>query len=150
MMVKFCFISLAISCISLFRVSAVIINPCQLADIMMNNLKLKKSSAAQWVCLAKFASGFNTEAVNGPYKDGSYDFGIFQINDKFCRKGTKESCGVRCTDLVSNNVTLSAICGLVIQKKQGFNYWPSWENNCRNKDSSFYLQKCEFKTLSNG
>ncbi|GFR15416.1 hypothetical protein TNCT_589031, partial [Trichonephila clavata] len=41
-------------------------------------------------CLAKYASGFNTQALGPTDKNGNDYFGIFQINDKYCKKGTNE------------------------------------------------------------
>ncbi|CAL1289119.1 unnamed protein product [Larinioides sclopetarius] len=73
-----------------------ILNQCEVADVMFK-LGQKKAIVSKWVCLAKFASGFNTQALSPAYKDGSYDFGIFQINDKYCRLGSTNSCGVPCT-----------------------------------------------------
>ena len=35
------------------------------------------------VCLAKHESSYDTEAVGGPNGNGSYDHGLFQLNDKF-------------------------------------------------------------------
>uniref|UniRef100_A0A8C3IBP9 Sperm acrosome membrane-associated protein 3 n=1 Tax=Chrysemys picta bellii TaxID=8478 RepID=A0A8C3IBP9_CHRPI len=56
-------------------------------------------SLANWVCLAFYASGFDTEAV-GANADGSSDYGIFQINSGWwCQdtKGPSENlCHVRC------------------------------------------------------
>ncbi|GFQ81790.1 lysozyme, partial [Trichonephila clavata] len=69
-------------------------------------------------CLAKYASGFNTQALGPTDKNGNDYFGIFQINDKYCKKGTKMSCGVSCTELVSNNILPSATCALNIYQKE--------------------------------
>ncbi|GFQ85799.1 lysozyme C-1 [Trichonephila clavata] len=80
-----------------------IINPCVVAEVMQN-LGQKKTVISKWVCLAKFASGFNTQALSKSYPDGSHDFGLFQINDKYCRLGSADGCGASCTDLVSDDI----------------------------------------------
>ncbi|KFM60871.1 Lysozyme C-1, partial [Stegodyphus mimosarum] len=122
-----------------------IVNPCYVAEVMIYQMGMTKAIAGQWVCLAKFSSGFNTQALHGTYSDGSDDFGIFQINDKYCRKGTKISCGVNCTDLVSDNIVLSAKCATQIFKREGFSHWPAWKTNCRHKSGTWYIQKCALR-----
>ncbi|GBN83201.1 Putative lysozyme C-2 [Araneus ventricosus] len=100
------------------------------------------------VCLAKFASGFNTQALSPARKDGSYDFGIFQINDKYCRLGSTNSCGVPCTALVQEDITQSAKCAIKIFQKEGFKAWPAFGNNCQAIDTSRFIVKCSLKAES--
>ncbi|XP_010012380.1 PREDICTED: lysozyme C-like, partial [Nestor notabilis] len=57
-------------------------------------------TVADWVCLVKHESSYNTEAVNnnGP----SRDYGIFQINSKYwCEDGkttgSKNACRISCS-----------------------------------------------------
>ncbi|KFM64933.1 Lysozyme, partial [Stegodyphus mimosarum] len=127
---------------------AKIVNPCHVAYVMMHEMGMTKAIAGRWVCLAKFASGFNTQALHGTYSDGSDDFGIFQINDKYCKKGAKITCGVNCTDLVSDDIVPSAKCATEIYKREGFSHWPAWKNNCRDKSPTWYIQKCELQSNS--
>ncbi|XP_015906492.1 lysozyme 1B-like [Parasteatoda tepidariorum] len=123
-------------------IKAKVVSPCAVADIFMNKLHQKKANAANFACLAKYASGFNTQAVGETHKDGSDDFGIFMINDKYCRKGTKTSCGVSCTDLVSDNIEHSATCALAIMEKEGFSHWPEWKN-CQHIPTLRFIDKCD-------
>ncbi|XP_054724462.1 lysozyme-like [Uloborus diversus] len=125
--------------------TAQILKPCDVAETMMN-LGEKRTKASHWVCLAKFVSGFNTQALGGPYPDGSYDFGVFQINDRYCKLGSKESCGVPCTDLVKDNLLPSAKCALKIYQKVGFQAWPKWKDNCQNQDTLRFISKCSLKS----
>ncbi|KAG8195863.1 hypothetical protein JTE90_001102 [Oedothorax gibbosus] len=127
-------------------VTSIVVSPCALADVLVNKLGVTKIDSAKWACLAKYASGFNTQALGSTHKDGSDDFGIFQINDKYCRKGTKNGCGVSCTDLVKDDITPSATCALKIfnDNKKSFDVWPSWKN-CKNMDVSRFIEKCDLK-----
>nr|ADV40286.1 putative lysozyme precursor [Latrodectus hesperus] len=125
--------------------SALVASPCSLAEVFINKFGQNKAEAANWACLAKHASGFNTQAIGETHRDGSDDFGIFQINDKYCRRGTKTSCGVSCTDLVSNDIVPSASCAMSIYKKEGFAHWPAWKNNCKGHDVSRFIDKCEVR-----
>ncbi|GIX79076.1 lysozyme [Caerostris extrusa] len=97
------------------------------------------------VCLAKFASGFNTQALGSTDKKGNDYFGMFQISDDYCKKGSKKSCGASCTDLVSDNILPSATCALNIFQKEGFAYWPAWKNNCKDIDVSRFIDRCDIK-----
>lgn len=38
---------------------------------------------ATWTCIANFESGYNTAAIGGPNTNGTYDHGIWQINDNY-------------------------------------------------------------------
>ncbi|XP_035215401.1 lysozyme C, tracheal isozyme-like [Stegodyphus dumicola] len=134
-------------CLQVAVLEAKILKPCDVASAMIQ-LGQKKTKAASWVCLAKFASGFNTQALNGPLSDGSYDFGIFQINDKYCKAGSKQSCGVSCTDLVKDDPIPSAKCALKIFDKEGFGHWSSWKNNCQNIDTSRFITKCLLRSIT--
>uniref|UniRef100_A0A671EGB6 Uncharacterized protein n=1 Tax=Rhinolophus ferrumequinum TaxID=59479 RepID=A0A671EGB6_RHIFE len=40
-------------------------------------------SLASWVCVAQYESNFNTRAFNGKNGNGSSDYGIFQLNNKW-------------------------------------------------------------------
>ncbi|GIY17668.1 lysozyme C [Caerostris extrusa] len=137
----------AVLCIQITVSYAKIMNPCDVADVMIR-LGQKKPIVAKWVCLAKFASGFNTQALSAEYKDGSHDFGLFQINDKYCRLGSTNSCGVPCTELVNDDITPSARCALKVFEKEGFKAWPAWRNNCQAIDTSRFIVKCSLNSSS--
>ncbi|GIX86711.1 lysozyme C [Caerostris darwini] len=126
-------------CIQITVSYAKIMNPCDVADAMIR-LGQKKPIVAKWVCLAKFASGFNTQALSAEYKDGSHDFGIFQ--------DPQHSCGVPCTELVNDDITPSARCALKIFEKEGFKAWPAWRNNCQAIDTSRFIVKCSLNSSS--
>uniref|UniRef100_A0A8W4FJK9 lysozyme n=1 Tax=Sus scrofa TaxID=9823 RepID=A0A8W4FJK9_PIG len=82
-------------------VQAKVYDRCEFARI------LKKSgmdgyrgvSLANWVCLAKWESDFNTKAIN--HNVGSTDYGIFQINSRYwCNDGKTpkavNACHISC------------------------------------------------------
>ncbi|KAF8792083.1 lysozyme C-like [Argiope bruennichi] len=142
------FLLIAVLCTQATVSYSKVLNPCEVADVMYK-LGQKKVIVSKWVCLAKFASGFNTQALSPTKKDGSNDFGIFQINDKYCRLGSTNSCGVPCTDLVQDDIVQSAKCALKIyQKEGGFKAWPAFNNNCQAIDTSRFIIKCSLKAPS--
>ncbi|XP_048661202.1 lysozyme C isoform X1 [Marmota marmota marmota] len=58
-------------------------------------------SLANWVCLAKWESSYNTRATNYNPGDQSTDYGIFQINSHYwCNDGKTpravNACGISC------------------------------------------------------
>ncbi|XP_023708072.1 lysozyme C-like [Cryptotermes secundus] len=100
--------------------------------------ELKKGNAAKkdlatWVCIAQHESGLNTRARGGPNKDGSYDNGIFQINDRYwCKeKGVGGSCNINCAKLRDDNVADDIKCALKIKKSQGFKAWVTYPKYCK-------------------
>ncbi|XP_023414516.2 lysozyme C isoform X2 [Loxodonta africana] len=58
-------------------------------------------SLANWVCLTKWESDYNTQATNYNPGDKSTDYGIFQINSHYwCNDGKTpravNACGISC------------------------------------------------------
>ncbi|XP_049871327.1 lysozyme-like isoform X2 [Pectinophora gossypiella] len=88
------------------------------------------------VCLVEAESSRRTDAVGGPDDDGSYDYGLFQINDRYwCNSGDKpgKECHVRCADLLSDDISAASNCTKKIYNIQGFSAWVGWVNECNKK-----------------
>ncbi|KAM8972472.1 lysozyme C-2-like [Pelodytes ibericus] len=84
-------------------------------------------SAANWICLAKYESGFNTQAVDN---DGwSRDYGIFQINSRWwCNDGitanAENACGVCCYTLLEDNILPDIECAKrIVQDPNHMSAW---------------------------
>ncbi|KAI2566955.1 LYZ isoform 3 [Pan troglodytes] len=63
-------------------------------------------SLANWMCLAKWESGYNTRATNYNAGDRSTDYGIFQINSRYwCNDGKTpgavNACHLSCSGKTS-------------------------------------------------
>ncbi|KAG2464908.1 LYSC protein, partial [Polypterus senegalus] len=75
---------------------------CELAKILKASgmSGYRGVQLADWVCLAKWESDYNTNAENHN-TDGSTDYGIFQINSRlWCRDGiirSADGCGIPCS-----------------------------------------------------
>nr|KAF6374485.1 lysozyme [Pipistrellus kuhlii] len=59
-------------------------------------------SLANWMCLARWESSYNTRATNYNPGDRSTDYGIFQINSRYwCNDGktprSSNACGISCS-----------------------------------------------------
>uniref|UniRef100_A0A3B1JCH4 lysozyme n=1 Tax=Astyanax mexicanus TaxID=7994 RepID=A0A3B1JCH4_ASTMX len=105
----------------------------------------KGVSLANWVCLANAESSYNTQTTNRN-TDGSTDYGIFQINNRWwCTNGqfpSHNGCRVSCSQLLSDNISASIACAKTIVNQQGITAWVGWRNRCRNRDVSQYIAGC--------
>ncbi|XP_031222119.1 lysozyme-like protein 1 [Mastomys coucha] len=100
-----------------------------------------------WLCMAYYESRYNTTAET-ILKDGSIDYGIFQINSfTWCRnakKRQKNHCHVACSALITDDLTDAILCAKkIVKETQGMNYWQGWKKNCENKDMSEWKRGCE-------
>uniref|UniRef100_A0A8C5KTM2 lysozyme n=1 Tax=Jaculus jaculus TaxID=51337 RepID=A0A8C5KTM2_JACJA len=78
-------------------------------------------SLANWVCLARWESNYNTRATNFNRGDQSTDYGIFQINSRYwCNDGKTpravNGCGISCD--------------------------VAWRNRCQGRDLTEYVRGC--------
>ncbi|NXW91233.1 LYSC protein, partial [Alopecoenas beccarii] len=84
-------------------------------------------TVADWVCLVKHESSYNTKALNdnGP----SRDYGIFQINSKYwCddgkTRGSKNVCHISCSKLRDDNIGDDIQCAKKIAREaNGLTPW---------------------------
>lgn len=69
---------------------------CELAKTL--SLTFPRDKLADWNCLVKHESAYNSKAKGPQNKNKSFDWGIFQINDKYwCTVGTPGGdCHVDC------------------------------------------------------
>uniref|UniRef100_F1MC59 lysozyme n=1 Tax=Bos taurus TaxID=9913 RepID=F1MC59_BOVIN len=122
---------------------------CELAKTL-KNLGLagyKGVSLANWMCLAKGESNYNTQAKNYNPGSKSTDYGIFQINSKWwCNDGKTpkavNGCGVSCSALLKDDITQAVACAKKIVSQQGITAWVAWKNKCRNRDLTSYVKGC--------
>uniref|UniRef100_A0A0E9X846 lysozyme n=1 Tax=Anguilla anguilla TaxID=7936 RepID=A0A0E9X846_ANGAN len=103
-------------------------------------------SLANWVCLTKWESDYNT-AVTNRNTDGSTDYGIFQINSRWwCNNGvtpTSNGCNIPCSRLLSSDISAAITCAKrVVRDPNGIGAWVAWRNRCRGKDLSQYVAGC--------
>ncbi|XP_059539563.1 lysozyme C-like [Myotis daubentonii] len=105
-------------------------------------------SLADWMCLAKWESSYNTRATNYNHKKKSTDYGIFQINSRlWCNDGktpnTFNGCGINCNVLLQDDITQAVTCAKrVVRDPQGIRAWVAWKNRCQNQDLTQYIQGC--------
>ncbi|CAB3235684.1 unnamed protein product [Arctia plantaginis] len=86
------------------------------------------------VCLIGESSSYRTHVIGGPDPDGSYNYGLFQINNFYwCSSGPYPGniCNVRCEDLRSDDITVASNCAKIILNTRGLQAWVAWEKFCK-------------------
>ncbi|XP_075974787.1 lysozyme-like [Anticarsia gemmatalis] len=89
---------------------------------------------ADWVCLIENESGRRTEVIGKVNRNGSRDYGLFQINDGlWCSNTTVpgNDCTVTCADLITDDITAASNCAKIIYRRQKFFAWHGWEKRCQ-------------------
>ncbi|KAL2100246.1 hypothetical protein ACEWY4_004640 [Coilia grayii] len=105
------------------------------------------ATLADWVCLSKWESSYNTQAINHN-TDRSTDYGIFQINSKWwCNDGqtpgAKNACNINCAALMTDDIQAAITCAKrVVRDPNRLSAWVGWRNHCKGKDLTPYLAGC--------
>nr|AFU52809.1 lysozyme C [Cynopterus sphinx] len=108
----------------------------------------KGISLANWVCLVKWESSYNTRDTHYNPGSRSTDYGIFQINSRYwCNDGKTpravNACHVSCNALMKDDITQAIACAKkVVSDTQGIRAWVAWRNHCQNKDLTRYVKGC--------
>ncbi|KAI8033949.1 hypothetical protein M5D96_013281 [Drosophila gunungcola] len=108
---------------------------CELARKLLDQHGFERSLLSNWICLLEHESGLETSRIiTNP--NGSRNFGLFQINSRFCQEGRSGgTCNVKCegqNNLLDENLRESAACAKRIQTSDGFRHWNGWQRYCRN------------------
>ncbi|CAD7088843.1 unnamed protein product [Hermetia illucens] len=112
-----------------------IFTKCELAKELLAH-GIAKSEIPNWICLVQHESGFNTKALGALNSNGTRDYGLFQINNRYWCQGSIESsnlCHIKCDDLLSDNITAALNCAKLIKERRGgtFEAWYGWLNYCQ-------------------
>ncbi|XP_033157262.1 lysozyme P [Drosophila mauritiana] len=104
---------------------------CSLARAM-SKLGVPRDQLAKWTCIAQHESSFRTGVVGPANSNGSNDYGIFQINNKYwCKPAdgrfSYNECGLSCNALLTDDITNSVRCAQKIQRQQGWTAWSTWK-----------------------
>ncbi|CAM4673489.1 unnamed protein product [Lepidochelys olivacea] len=97
--------------------------------------------------LSSLGSSSDTQATNCNSRDGSADFGIFQINSPYwCQNGDEGSsdiCQIPCSDLLSSNLSADVECANIIaQDSNSMSAWVAWTSYCQGQDLWQYVEGC--------
>ncbi|XP_064455264.1 lysozyme-like [Ornithodoros turicata] len=125
-------------------VEAKVYKRCALAQELKSR-GIPRNQIANWVCIARHESNYNTRALGRPNRDGSRDHGLFQINDRYwCSPpGPHNDCRVTCSALRDDKIADDVKCIRKIYARHGFSAWVAWRNRCRGKNLSGYVAGCK-------
>ncbi|XP_068223066.1 lysozyme C-like [Palaemon carinicauda] len=125
---------------------------CELATVLENKHKMPREEVKNWVCIAQYESTFNTEAINHANWDGSKDYGLFQLNNKYwCgEESGKNECNMPCSALLDDDLTDDLACIKKIirdterwkGKGTGLTAWVAYVNRCQNRNLDDYMAEC--------
>ncbi|XP_001963772.2 lysozyme [Drosophila ananassae] len=105
---------------------------CELARKLLEQHGFERSLLSNWICLLEHESELDTSRTT-TNPNGSRNYGLFQINSRFCQEGRKGgTCNVKCEDLLDDNLRDAAACAKRIQTSDGFRHWNGWQRYCRN------------------
>ncbi|XP_077020172.1 lysozyme-like protein 6 isoform X2 [Tamandua tetradactyla] len=98
------------------------------------------------LCLAFVESGFNVSKIN-ENADGSFDYGIFQINSHYwCndyQSHTENLCHVDCQELLDSNLLAAINCAKkIVSAGGGMNNWIEWKLHCLGRPLSYWMTGC--------
>ncbi|XP_034363561.1 lysozyme-like protein 6 isoform X1 [Arvicanthis niloticus] len=99
-----------------------------------------------WLCLAFVESKFNISKVNENV-DGSFDYGIFQINSRYwCNDYQSHSenfCRTDCQELLNPNLISSIHCAKkIVSGSGGMKNWVEWRLHCLGRPLSYWMTGC--------
>uniref|UniRef100_A0A8D2FKB2 Lysozyme like 6 n=1 Tax=Theropithecus gelada TaxID=9565 RepID=A0A8D2FKB2_THEGE len=98
------------------------------------------------LCLAFVESKFNISKIN-ENADGSFDYGLFQINGHYwCndyKSHSENLCQVDCQDLLNPNLLAGIHCAKrIVSGARGMNNWVEWRLHCSGRPLSYWLTGC--------
>ncbi|XP_069339253.1 lysozyme-like protein 6 [Eulemur rufifrons] len=101
------------------------------------------------LCLAFIESNFNISKVN-ENADGSYDYGLFQINSHYwCndyKSHSENLCHVDCQDLLNPNLLAGIHCAkMIVSRSGGMNKWVEWRLHCSGRPLSYWMTGCRLE-----
>ncbi|XP_055529486.1 lysozyme-like [Wyeomyia smithii] len=117
------------------RTHAKVFSECELARLLRTKYGFDKAKVNNFVCLAKAESSLNTASTN-LNTNGSRDYGLFQINNKYwCstpgHKSVSNYCGVACSALLTDDISAAVTCANRVYAQQGYTAWYGWKAKCK-------------------
>ncbi|EAW80115.1 lysozyme like 6 [Homo sapiens] len=130
---------------------ASLISRCDLAQVLqLEDLDgFEGYSLSDWLCLAFVESKFNISKIN-ENADGSFDYGLFQINSHYwCndyKSYSENLCHVDCQDLLNPNLLAGIHCAKrIVSGARGMNNWVEWRLHCSGRPLFYWLTGCRLR-----
>ncbi|XP_044730425.1 lysozyme-like [Chrysoperla carnea] len=92
-----------------------------------------RDELADWTCLVMSESSGDFSVIGGPNTDGSRDWGLFQINDRYwCGVGwAGKECNADCYAFLNDDISDDVQCARKIQGIHGLDAWYGWQAKCK-------------------
>ncbi|XP_008570840.1 PREDICTED: lysozyme-like protein 6 [Galeopterus variegatus] len=136
-----------VSCLLVIN-QASIISRCDLAKVLHQEDidGFEGYSLSDWLCLAFVESNFNISKINENV-DGSFDYGLFQINSHYwCsdyRSHSENICHMECSELMNPNLLSTINCAKnIVSGPGGMKNWVKWRLHCSGRPLSYWLTGC--------
>nr|ABJ97701.1 salivary lysozyme [Toxorhynchites amboinensis] len=108
---------------------------CQLAKLLRTTYKFDTAKVNNFVCLAAAESSLTTSKTNRN-RNGSTDYGLFQINNRYwcSTPGFRSSneCRVACSELMKDDISKAVTCANKVFARHGYYAWEGWKAKCKN------------------
>ncbi|XP_070592196.1 lysozyme C, milk isozyme-like [Erythrolamprus reginae] len=128
---------------------AKIYTKCELASILKRHGMdgFHGYSLGNWICMAYYESKYNSRLVGPRNWDGSYDYGIFQINSRWwCNNysgRTSNGCKKNCSAFKNDDITDDIVCAKrIVKDPNKMNAWVAWRNKCKGTNLSKWTSGC--------
>ncbi|XP_058024350.1 lysozyme C, milk isozyme-like isoform X1 [Ahaetulla prasina] len=125
---------------------AKIYSRCELASVLNQNWEDRyPGDLDYWICMAYYASKYNTQAVD-VHRSGYY--GIFQIANKhWCTDDNfrpTRGCNKPCSAFIDDDITDDIACAkrIWMDHLPSTKWWP-WTNNCIGPNMSKWSRGCK-------
>ncbi|KAI1905249.1 hypothetical protein AGOR_G00014170 [Albula goreensis] len=131
--------------------NAKVFTQCEIAKVFKNagmdgyRGRTGTISLDDWVCTAYHESRYKTDAFNDRNRDGTKDYGIFQINNHWwCTDGhpSHNGCKISCSSLLNDDISDDIRCAKQVAREQGIVAWNGWKDFCKGKDISHFTRDC--------
>ncbi|XP_062550871.1 lysozyme-like [Armigeres subalbatus] len=133
-MKHFAIITVAIICAVLGVAESKTFTQCELAKLLHRTYNFDKAKVNNFVCLAQAESSLNTVKTH-KNSNGSTDYGLFQINNKYwCSSAgysSSNECKLSCADLLTNDISKAVSCANKIYARHGYSAWYGWKAKCK-------------------
>uniref|UniRef100_T1D598 lysozyme n=1 Tax=Psorophora albipes TaxID=869069 RepID=T1D598_9DIPT len=120
-------------CAMLSALEAKTFSECELAKLLHRQYGFPAHKVNNFVCLAQAESSLTTTKTH-KNSNGSTDYGLFQINNKYwCSSAgfsSSNDCRVTCADLLTNDITKAVACANKVFARHGYSAWYGWKSKC--------------------
>lgn len=127
---------------------------CELAKALRFQYNVPMNQIANWVCIAKYQSQFNTSAVR-KYQDGFSHYGLFQIGSRYWCSPPGFGCDIPCDRFRDTNIADDIMCAQQIYDAHelidgdGFSAWAAYKEFCKDR-SKYFVTDCWDGSAENG